>query len=133
MIYQLYIAPQFRYTVPTLNGATSAMKTLADYKPGDVLIFTQRSKRGGVDFVERRVAMVTVVDYKGCGMVTYAGFRWKGYEDLLPTGASAFDPAKVGTTPYGFHCAVEKIASLGDATKRYAGPRPGDRGYDLMC
>lgn len=86
----------------------SKMKTynLSDFQPGDLLIITSRSKAGE----ERRAAIVTIVNYNN-GLVTFAGRSAPG---LLPTGEGAFDPAKVGTTPYGLTVAVEKVGHHSD-------------------
>lgn len=100
------------------------MYKLSDFQPGDLLIITSRSKAGE----ERRAAIVTNVNYHNNGLVAFAGRSAPG---LLPTGHGAFDPAKVGTTPYGFHCAVEKVGH--ESPREPWSPKPGDRGYDLMC
>lgn len=101
------------------------MYNLSDFQPGDLLIITSRSKAGE----ERRAAIVTIVNYNNNnGLVAFAGRSAPG---LLPTGQGAFDPAKVGTTPYGLTVAVEKVGHQ-KPVKPWS-PRPGDRGYDLMC
>lgn len=95
-----------------------------EFKPGDRLIITSRNRQGE----ERRAAVVTIVNYNGNGLVTYSGDYREGF---LPTGSGAFDPAKVGTTPFGFYTKVEKAGY--SAPWRPWSPAPGNRGYDLMC
>lgn len=99
--------------------------TLADFKPGDVLVLTGRDNRGE----DRRGARVTLVNYNGLGLVTYEGWRVGG---LLESGHGAFKPEDVGTQRFGFTCAVEKVGTAGSAYATFY-PKPGDRGYDLMC
>lgn len=94
------------------------MYNLSDFQPGDLLIITSRSKAGE----ERRAAIVTIVNYNNNGLVAFAGRSAPG---LLPTGQGAFDPAKVGTTPYGLTVAVEKVGHQ-KPVKPWS-PRPGDR------
>ena len=73
---------------------------LEDFKPGDLLEITSRGKRGE----EVRAAYVTLVNYNGCGCVTYAG---RSVEGMMATGQGAFDPTQVGTTYYGLVVAVK--------------------------
>jgi hypothetical protein len=94
-----------------------------DFTPGDVLLFTQRSKRG----TEYRTGLVT---HTNGPWVCYIGHHVDGY---LESGSGAFDPTLVGTRPYGFHCAVEKIGRAATPMQGFWRPRPGDTGYDLMC
>jgi len=97
--------------------------TLDDFKVGDVLLFTQRSKRGE----EKRVGLVTAINYNGLGRVTFTGAYGYNY---LPTGSGSFKPEEVGTKPYGFHCAVEIIGH--ERPQRPWQPKPGDPGFDPM-
>jgi hypothetical protein len=99
---------------------------LNDFKVGDILEFTQRSKRG----TELRTAQVSAVNYNGNGLVTYWGHT---VDHRLSTGSGAFDPAEVGTKPFGFYCAVRKIGHATPFWANHWSPKPGDRGYDLMC
>lgn len=78
------------------------MYKLSDFQPGDLLVITSRSKAGE----ERRAAIVTTVNHNNNGQVAFAGWSTNG---ILPAGQGAFDPAKVGTTPYGLTVAVEKV------------------------
>lgn len=93
------------------------MYNLSDFQPGDLLILTSRSKAGE----ERRAAIVTIVNHNNNGLVAFVGRSAPG---LLPAIQGAFDPANVGTTPYGL--AVEKVGH-----QKPVNPwsqRPGDRG-----
>jgi hypothetical protein len=100
---------------------------LKDFKPGDRLIITERTTRGE----ERRAAEVACVNYKGNGLVTYAGV-YDNPERLLPTGQGAFNPAEVGTKPFGFHIKVEKVGHQEPWKPADTGFLYGNPGYDLM-
>ncbi|BAG41748.1 hypothetical protein [Ralstonia phage phiRSL1] len=80
--------------------------TLADFKPGDKLEFTQRFRVGDKTVTEVRTAVVTLINWEGNGLVSYTG---RVQEGMMRTGSGAFDPAAVGTKPFGFHCAVRKV------------------------
>jgi hypothetical protein len=99
---------------------------LEDFKPGDLLEITSRGKRGE----EVRAAYVTLVNYNGCGCVTYAG---RSVEGMMATGQGAFDPTQVGTTYYGLVVAVKIVGHSPPRRAPFWQPRPGDVGYDLMC
>jgi len=102
------------------------MKKLENYKPGDILLITTRTRNGE----EKRGAIVTVINYGGNGLVTFTGHHIEG---MMETGSGAFDPATVGTKPFGFYCAVEKVGHVAPWTNSFHQPRPGDRSYDCMC
>jgi len=84
------------------------MKTINDYQVGDLLVFTQRSNRGE----EKRAAVVTCINYKNNGLVTFGPPPYQYTNGLMDSGQGAFDPMTVGTKPFGFYCAVEKIGHL---------------------
>lgn len=97
---------------------------LKDFRVGDVLILTGRNKFGE----SRNEVFVTCLNYNGNGLVTYAPMPGSG------AGQGAFKPEEVGAKPFGFHCAVEKTdRNVNPFPSMLRGPRPGDRGYDLMC
>jgi hypothetical protein len=99
---------------------------LNEFKPGDYLELTGRDKRGETI----SAAIVTAVDYNGLGLITYTG----RYGTKLPiSGSGAFNPEKVGTTPYGFYCEVKIVGHSKPRRHEFKGPRPGDRHFDLMC
>lgn len=104
--------------------------SLNDFAVGDVLKFTERSKRAGAVVEEHRTAIVVSLDYNGNGLVGVQGCYVS--DDLLPTGAGSFDPAKVGTKPFGFYCAIEKIGHRKPYSSFWT-PAPGNLAYDLMC
>ncbi len=91
---------------------------------GDVVLFTERSKKGE----ELRTAVIVGTNKFGDTMIE--GISGYGY---LPTGSGAFRPEEVGTKPYGFYCKAEVIATGIKRSVSSFYPRPGDRGYDLMC
>lgn len=82
------------------------MLTLADFKPGDKLVFVQRWRVGDQIVEQERAAQVSLVNWQGNGLVSYVG---RTQEGMHATGSGAFDPAKVGTSLFGFHCAVRKV------------------------
>lgn len=97
--------------------------TINDFQPGDLLEIVTRTKRGD----ETRAAEVTAVNFNNLGGVTFMG----DYRDgMQPAGQGWFDPAKVGTTTFGY-VAVRKVGHRRPWTP--CSPRPGDRAYDLMC
>jgi len=99
--------------------------TINDFRVGDLLVLTSRSKQGE----ERRAAVVTAVDYNGNGRVTYAGdFRDGG---LLPSGQGAFNPAFVGRFRFGFSVAVEVVGHRRPQRAADHGWMVGHPGYDL--
>ena len=98
---------------------------LKDFAVGDNIQITITMKtRTTVGDAE--VTAVTAINYKGNALVTFSGRE---------TGQGAFDPEKVGTKPFG----ITKVEKLGGKGPQYCWqksrwyPRPGDRGYDLMC
>ena len=99
--------------------------TLKDFQVGDVLMATGRNRDG-----EREGEIeVIAVDFEGCGLVSYMGTGPKAIH-----GSGAFDPTKIGQKPFGFVVAVRKIGHREHvANARHWYPKPGDRGYDLMC
>lgn len=99
---------------------------LNDYNVGDVLILTSRSNQGE----ENRGAIVTAVNYSNLGLVTYTGYKAEGCE--LTAGSGAFNPIRVGTTPFGLVVGVQVVGHVPVRVHQFAGPYPGDRGYDLM-
>lgn len=104
---------------------TTKPLTLEDFKPGDLLVITERLKVG--EF--RRAAQVTAVNYNGNGRVTFEG---RSDPELMETGQGAFDPAKVGTTHFGFYVKVEKVGHRAPWRPADTGWMYGHPGYDLM-
>lgn len=100
---------------------------LEQFQVGDVLLINSSSKRG----IETRGAVVTCVNREGWGLVHYQGFPARGCE--RETGQGAFDPAKVGTTPYGLVVDVLIVDHINMRPRTCPGPFPGNRGYDSMC
>jgi len=84
------------------------MKTLNDFKVGDVLLITETHKH----HKEVRAAQVSCIDYKGNGLVTIEGY-WGMTDKYLPTGQGAFDPKEIGTKKFGFYSEVKKIGTVG--------------------
>ena len=75
-------------------------------QPGDVVLFTQRSKNGE----EKRCGIVLRINADG-------SFNYDTYyrnSQYLGTGQGRCYPDKIGTKPFGFHCAMEIIGH--DAT-----------------
>lgn len=71
------------------------MKSLADYKVGDLLLMTTRMRLS----TEIRGAEVTAVNFNNLGGVTYIGANVPSAH--LPTGSGWFKPEEIGTKPYG--------------------------------
>lgn len=97
-----------------------------DFKVGDVLLVTTKMKNG----YETRSAQVFCINYKNNGLVTFTGINLHGFES---TGSSAFDPQKIGKSLFGIKeiCVVDHKNPIWH--EFFQGPKPGDRGYDLMC
>jgi len=98
---------------------------IKNFTPGDILLITSKTKRG----YETRMAQVTCINYNNNGLVTYCG---KHSPDFQSTGSSTFDPQNIGKKPFGNQsiCIIGYERPWSDS---FVGPRPGDRGYDLMC
>ena len=96
-----------------------------DYNIGDVLLITHKTKNG----YDTRMGQVSCINYNGNGLVTYES-RYSS--DFLSSGSSAFNPEVIGKKPFGVVsiCVINNIPS---SSYNHQGPRPGDRGYDLMC
>jgi hypothetical protein len=99
---------------------------LSEFKVGDHLEITSRSKSGD----DTRSAIVTAINYNDLGLVTFTA---RYGTELLTSGAGAFDPTKLGTTPFGLFHSVKIVGHTKPRVRAYSGPRPGDRAYDLMC
>ena len=98
---------------------------LTDYKVGDILLITHKMKNG----YDTRIGQVSCINYNENGLVTYYSHQ---SPDFLSSGSSAFDPEKIGKKPFGVIsiCVVDHIPP---SKYNHQGPKPGDRGYDLMC
>ncbi len=99
---------------------------LNEFKQGDILELTERSLRGE----QISSAVVSAVNYNDLGLITYTGHY---YTKHVASGSGAFDPTKVGTTPYGFTVAVKIVGHIKPARRGFVGPRPGNRHFDLTC
>ena len=69
--------------------------TMADFKEGDRIILINRSLRGQ----ERLASVVTYVNFNGLGGITFVPDWDAGDEGR--SGSGWFDPATVGSKPYG--------------------------------
>lgn len=98
--------------------------TLNDFQVCDSLLLVYRYRHG----LETRAAMVFDKNYNNNGLVTYIGRHSPVH---MESGSGAFDPTKLGSKRYGL-IAVE-VVGRGRSSFKCRGPRPGDRGYDLMC
>lgn len=83
------------------------MKTLDDFKVGDLLLLTQR----GREFEEKRKAIVLTVNHGNLGFVAYQCYH-DDDQSLLPSGAGVFKPGELGTKQFGFAVAVEIIGHI---------------------
>ena len=109
------------------------MKTINDFKVGDILIFTQRRSFKGKAITELCAGAVVSID-ENDGCVNYTGdYRAANQRGILPTGSGSFDPKKIGVHQFGFIVEVEVIGNKGISSTRPWQPQPGNRGYDLMC
>lgn len=79
------------------------MNSLKDYRVGDTIIINSRLR----DRTERRIAQVVHINYRGNGMVGFAPVtsahdrQFAEEHGLQHSGQGAFDPAKLGTKPFG--------------------------------
>lgn len=80
---------------------------LEDFKLGDVLIITTKMRHG----TERRCAVVSDLNYNGLGLVQHQPCRFAG---LLHSGYGSWDPADVGSKPFG----KQKVEIVGSAKGR---------------
>lgn len=99
---------------------------LEDFKVGDLLVIT--------GLHDERAAVVIAIDFQGNGLVTYAGeYR----EDLMPSGTGVFCPEQFDAEGNGLgRFCPRRVRVVGHREVWREGhwyPRPGDRGYDLMC
>lgn len=99
---------------------------IQNFKPGDILLITHKMKSG----YDTRIAQVSCINYNNNGLVTYNGY-YSGMA-FLESGSGAFDPEKVGKKPFGT-IAICVIDHKPTWQETHHGPKPGNRGYDLMC
>jgi len=99
------------------------MENLNDYKAGDVLLVYTKMRYE----TEVRTARVFLVNWNNNGVVSCEGL-WGG--EFPPTGQFGFRLEEVGQKKFGIQ-KIEKIGFKPSASHWY--PKPGDRGYDLMC
>lgn len=101
------------------------MPTLQDFKPGQTIELVYKSRNG----VETRAAVISFVNYNNLGGITFAPGP-----GATSAGSGWFDPATVGTTPFGLiEARIVRQAPVGYGSGHHWQPAPGDRGYDLMC
>lgn len=84
--------------------------TLQDFAVGDILLITGATQAGE----DKRIALVTMINHNNNGLVTIGPYFYTGadrhkFGPCLTSGQGAFDPAEVGSKPFGFYKRVEKI------------------------
>jgi hypothetical protein len=96
------------------------------FKVGDlILIYCQLKAK-----MDIRIAQVVRINYNNSGLVGYEGVH--GNNKYLPSGQGCFDPNLIGQKKFGT-VKVEVIGWKRTWNQNRSYPRPGDRGYDLMC
>ena len=70
--------------------------SISDFNHNTLLKITTRSKYD----IDVRLAHVQFINHNDLGGITYTGYRDQA-TGLLPTGQGWFDPALIGTKPYG--------------------------------
>ena len=100
---------------------------IQDFNIGDILLVTSKTRNG----YETRIAQVSEINFRNNGLITYQGY-YNSQKDFLQTGQGAFDPEKIGKKPFGT-ISICVIDSIPPSRYSHWSPRPGDRGYDLMC
>ena len=103
---------------------------LNEFKQGDIILMTTRTKRS----TEVRSAIVSSVNYNGNGEIGFTDYYDKvDGANGLSSGSGSFDPERLGAKPFGL-IAVKIVGHKKHyGLASFRGPRPGDRGYDLMC